>query len=89
MLNWSDEQLEKAGLDRKKVESIERRLSRLGREMQKMGLYIYGASGSGNLVHSSRPPHTDHPTMPSIQIEDYGCVIANLDGVTQWDGGDW
>ena len=89
MLNWTDEQLEKAGLDRKKVESIERRLSRLGREMQSMGLSIYGAGGSGNLVHHSRPPHKDHPLRPSIQVEDYGSVIAALDGVCQWDGGDW
>jgi hypothetical protein len=88
-LNWTDEQLKEAGLDRKKVESIARRLSRLGREMQSMGLSIYGAAGSGNLIHKSRQPHKDHPTLPSEQIEDYGCVIADLDGVTQWDGGDW
>jgi hypothetical protein len=89
MLNWDDDQLKDAGLDRKKVESIARRLSKLGREMESMGLSIYGASGSGNLIHESRPTHIDNPLQPLVQTEDFGSVIAELDGTWQWDGGDW
>jgi hypothetical protein len=84
MLNWTDEQLEEAGLDRKKVESIARRLSRLGREMQGMGLSIYGASGTGNLIHTSRPTHTEPRQQP-----DFDAPVAFLEGVSTWDGGDW
>lgn len=84
MINWSDEQIIEAGLDPKKVESITRRLNKLGREMDSMGLSIYGASGSGHLIHVSRPTHTEPRQQP-----DYESSIANLDGCMVWDGGDW
>lgn len=85
MIEWDDEQLEEVGLDKKKVESVVRRLNKLGREMESMGLAIYGASGTGCLVHDSRPTHMDGTACES----DYGSVIANLDGIGRWDGGDW
>jgi len=84
-MNWNDEQLEDAGLDKKKVESIVRRLNKLGREMDSMGLSIYGASGSGNLIHVSHPTHNDSMNCKP----DYDSVIAYIDGSGTWDGGDW
>lgn len=62
-VEWSDRQLESAGLDRNKVESIARRLNKISKEMRRMGLYVYGASGSDCLIHSSRPTHIDDPVV--------------------------
>lgn len=100
MLNWTDEQLEEAGLPKAKVESIARRLQRLSREMDELGLLVWG-NGDGALVHQSRPIHwcTDlqagivakfleyTETPEDVSGGDYGAVIADLG--PHFDGGDW
>ena len=81
-LEWTDEQLEEAGLDKRKVLSIARRLSKLSEEMQALGLSVYGAgSGTGFLMHRSRPSHGDNATA------DRDSPIADVG--TGFSGGDW
>jgi hypothetical protein len=82
MLNWTDEQLEAVGLDPKKVESIVRRLRKISEEMRALDLNIYGASGSGHLMHASRPSHTGPGQRP-----DQDAPIASVG--LGFDGGDW
>ena len=84
-LKWSDEQLRAAGLEKRKVNSIVFRLRKISEEMRAMGLSVYGASGSGHLMHSSRPTHIDLPG---------GATKADMDSPVAWigfgfDGGDW
>jgi hypothetical protein len=45
----NDDECEASGVDRKMVESITRRLNRISREMQELGLVLFGGSGSGSL----------------------------------------
>lgn len=87
MLNWTDEQLDEAGLDKKKVSSLVRRLRQCSKEMAKMGLHVYGANGTGNLVHVSRPTHMDKGERGHLCLPDHGCVVADLGN--GFDGGDW
>lgn len=87
MLDWTDEQCKAAGLDPAKVLSLARRFRRLSREMAQMGLHVYGASGSGCLIHSSRPTHIDSFASQEYAIPDHGSVVANIG--EGFDGGDW
>ena len=80
VLEWSDEQLEEAGLDKGKVESIARKLKKLSQEMEDLGLSVYG-NGTGHLIHVSHPTHDDN------EKADTGSIVAMLGrGFT---GGDW
>lgn len=62
-----------AGLDPKVVRSIARRLSKAAKEAQKLGITIFGGSGTGSLRFS------DDPRKSALEI-------AYLDGT--FDGGD-
>ena len=83
-IEWTDEQLEAAGLDPKKVLSIAKRLSKLSVEMRSMGLSVYATNGSGNLVHVSVGTHIDER---GREAENRDSVICNVGG--GFDGGDW
>ncbi len=83
MIDWTDEQLEEAGIDKKKLQSLVRRLRKISREMSEMGLWVYGASGTGCLVHKSRGTHDD----TRQGWPDYGSVVADIG--RGFDGGDW
>lgn len=83
MLDWTDEELEEAGMDPAKVASIVRRLRRLSRDMREQGVHVYGASGNGHLVHPSRPTHSDH----GRNAPNTDAPIADLG--PGFDGGDW
>lgn len=82
MIEWDDDQLAAAGIDRKQLESLVRRLTRCGKDMQALGLHLYGASGHGCLIHSSRPAHGD------TGRADQGSVVATI-YPGHFDGGDW
>lgn len=84
-LDWTDEQLTEAGLDKAKVLSLVRRLQRISKEIREMNLHIYGASGTGHLVHQSRPTHI--VVLGGDLKPDFGCSIAHLG--EGFDGGDW
>lgn len=85
MIEWTDEQLASAAIDKKKLASLVKRLRKCSADMRALGLYVYGASGSGNLVHNSRPTHIDRPGLSSTP--DFGCVVARVG--EGFDGGDW
>lgn len=72
MIQVYEKECESSGLDQKKVESLAKRISKLAIEAHKLGLFIFGGSGSGTLrMHdgSGRP-----------------LIIAAIDG--EFDGGD-
>lgn len=67
--------IKKSGLDEKKVASIARRLSKVAKEADTMGITIFGGSGSGSLrIYNS-----------DDGIEARPLVLAELDG--HFDGG--
>ena len=65
-----------AGLDPKRVNTLAQRLSAVARDAKKMGLTIFGGSGTGTLRINDKPH--DSYSRP--------LVVAILDG--HWDGGD-
>lgn len=82
---WTDEQLKQAGIPKRKLASLVKRLRKCSAEMAEMGLHVYGASGSGNLIHKSRPTHTDE--IGGYGKPDTGSVVARVGN--GFDGGDW
>jgi hypothetical protein len=82
MINWTDEELESAGIDKSKLKSMVARFKRLSREMHEMGLHVYGQSGTGHLIHSSRPTHSGRKC-----DADHGSSVAHIG--QGFDGGDW
>lgn len=82
MINWTDEQLKEAGIDKVKLKSVVARFRRLTREMGEMGLHVYGQSGSGHLIHNSRRTHNG----PNCDA-DRGSSVADIG--QGYDGGDW
>lgn len=67
---------EAGGVDPEKVRRLAMRLSRAGRDAHKMGITIFGGSGSGSLrIHDK--PH---------DVQGKALVLAELDG--RFDGGD-
>lgn len=65
----------KLKLDPKKVESLARRLTRAAKDADKLGLFIFGGSGSGTLRSREN-------------IDGHEIVVAHLGSVSSWDGGD-
>jgi hypothetical protein len=81
MLNWTDEKLKSAGLSRKKVESIVRKLEKISKELTENGLWVYGESGTGYLTHESHPEHDKDGKA------DHSAIIARIG--QGFDGGGW
>ena len=82
LIEWSDEQLEEAGIDRERLLKIIGHLKAASDLMWGTGLHVYGASSTGQLIHQSRPTHGDSGESP-----DRGSVVATIgEGFT---GGDW
>lgn len=79
-IRWDDEKLKAAGLDKKKLWALVRRLRKCGKDMQAMGLEVYG-SGSGYLIHKSHPTHNEK------EKADKTSVVAELG--PGYNGGDW
>lgn len=80
-IEWSDEQLAAAGIDKTKLIKLVRSLQACSKLMIEMDLHVYGASGSGCLIHSSRPTHKGRGEA------DQGAVVARVG--QNFDGGDW
>lgn len=71
-----DRSIDKAGLDYKKIKSLATRLSKIGLEAEKMGITIFGGSGSGSMrIYDPRDGLTGRPL-----------IVAQVDG--SYDGGD-
>jgi myo-inositol-hexaphosphate 3-phosphohydrolase len=81
-IQWTDEQLEAAGINRGRLIKIIRALRRASELMEGTGLHVYGESGSGYLIHSSRPEHFGREAEA-----DHGAVIADVG--LGFDGGGW
>ena len=65
----------KAGLDPKEIGRIAKGLSRYGRQAEKLGITIFGGSGSGDLrIHDTEG------------LEERALILASIDG--SFDGGD-
>jgi hypothetical protein len=84
-IRWSDEQIAAAKIDPKRLARLVKKLKECSREMWDMDLYIYGASGYGNLMHRSRPPHRDEPG--GRLVADHDSPVAKIG--EGFDGGDW
>lgn len=80
-IRWTDAQLAEAGIDKKRLKSLVLKLSRCAEQMQTMGLSIYGESGGGHLIHTSRPTHDRQYNA------DLGSVVAYVG--SGFDGGGW
>lgn len=77
MIDLNEAEIEFARLDRAKVASIVRRLSKAAMEARRMGLTVFGGSGTGSLRW-----HAEHSNQPDQRP----LIIAYLDG--SFDGGD-
>jgi hypothetical protein len=86
LIEWTDEQIEEAGIDRNRLVKIIQLLRSASDLMTGTGLHVYGESGSGNIVHSSRPTHSGRKGSVG-DVADYGSVIADVG--LGFDGGGW
>jgi len=84
VIEWTDEQLAAAGINKRKLASLVKRLRKCSDDMRAMGFEVYG-NGTGHLVHSSRPTHVDAPG--GELRPDFGCVVASVG--EGFNGGDW
>lgn len=80
-IRWTDEELNSAGIDRKRLEHLVRSLRKASKELTAMGLTVYGSDGTGYLIHRSRPEHDDQMNM----IEN--AIVADVG--FGFDGGGW
>lgn len=67
-----------AGVDPAHVEKLERLLNKAGRLAQKMGITIFGGSGTGSLRKRADDDNRDEGPL----------ILAILGCVQTWDGGD-
>lgn len=57
MIRWSDRQLAAAGIDKRRLAALVRRLGTSAREMEALGLNLhFDQTGDACLVHVSEPP---------------------------------
>ena len=71
MINWNNKELAAAGIDKRRLAALERRLSTTAREMRAMSLYLhFDRTGAACLVHESRPPFAEDGG------NDYGAAVA-------------
>lgn len=80
-IRWTDEQLKQAGISKKKLSSLVKKLVACSEEMQELGLFLYASDGSGYLIHRSRPEHD------KAGKADFGAIVADVG--YGFDGGGW
>lgn len=83
-ISWTDAQLKEAKIHKGKLKKLVRLLRESSELMRGLDLEVYGADGSGHLVHRSRPTHVDTPTG---QKADFGCIVASVG--PGFNGGGW
>ena len=60
MIQWNDQQLATAGIDKQRLEALALRLEESARELQGMCLCLhFDSTGHAYLVHASRPAFTE------------------------------
>jgi hypothetical protein len=80
-IKWTDEQLKAAGIPKRRLAALVRKLADCSRTMQQLGLSVYGSDGSGHLIHRSRPEHDKKGKA------DFGAIVASVG--LGFDGGGW
>jgi hypothetical protein len=80
-IRWDDEKLKEAGIPKKKLASLVKKLQQCSEVMSELGLSVYGSDNSGYLIHSSHPEHDDHGRA------DLDAIVADV-GIG-FDGGGW
>jgi hypothetical protein len=71
MIRWNDDQLAAAGINKRRLKALERRLRTTAREMQAMKLYLhFDRTNAACQVHESRPPFAEDDG------NDYGTAVA-------------
>lgn len=85
-IKWTDDQLKAAKIPKRKLQALVKRLERCSKEMAELQLEVYGASGSGHLIHRSRPTHIDTPGVNGGKA-DFGSIVASVG--FGFNGGDW
>jgi hypothetical protein len=71
MIRWNNKQLAAAGINKRRLKALERRLRTSARQMQAMRLYLhFDSAGTAFLVHGSRPPFAGDGS------NDYGAAVA-------------
>jgi hypothetical protein len=80
-ISWSDEQLKEAGINKRKLTALVKKMNQCAVMMESMKLEIYAESGDGYLIHESRPDHDDEGRA------DTGSVVACVG--YGFDGGGW
>jgi hypothetical protein len=82
MIRWNDKQLAAAGINKRRLLAVVRRLRKSAREMQAMGLCLhFDRTGDACLVHETRPPFAEHET------RDHGAAVAWIG--RGLEGGHW
>jgi len=80
-IRWTDAQIAEAGIDKRKLTRLLKLFDQCQPLLQDLKLTVYGNDGIGNLIHDSRPEHTNDGD------PDFGAVVA-LVGF-RYDGGGW
>lgn len=80
-IRWTKEQLQEVGIDSKKLNSLVQTLLKCSTQLQHMGLEIYGESGTGYLIHESRPTHNEKGQA------DFSSIVASVG--PGFNGGGW
>jgi len=75
------EECDVTGINPEKLRSVARRLNQAVRDLDKLGLLVFGGSGNGTI----RVPGTGDDSLSSTHCGNI--IVAYLDG-TNWDGGD-
>jgi hypothetical protein len=80
-IRWTDDQLKAAGIRKRELVALVRKLNECSAAMRRMGLSLYGSDGCGYLIHRSRPEHDGSGNA------DFGAIVA--DAGNGFDGGGW
>jgi hypothetical protein len=81
MIRWTRKQLDAAGVDKRRLAILHRKLTEASAMMLEMGFEVYGADGSGYLIHRSRPEHDKNGKA------DLEAVVADVG--MGFNGGGW
>lgn len=81
-VNWTDAQLKAAGIPKRRLMTLLRRLEDADFRLRELGLMVYAESGTCHLIHPSRPTHDTRGKA------DHGSPVASV-GCLPWDGGAW
>jgi len=81
-IEWTDEQLKGAGINKSKLMRLIKKIDAISEEMRGLKLQFYAANGEACLTHLSRSTHSGNAE------PDYQAVISYM-GTGWMDGGDW